>query len=252
MQSAAVLSAQIPTIQEPPMPKNKASDPITGQEMAFVHLILSGAMTDRQAAEAVGLNPESAAYIKSKPCVRDYMLQHRAAAEQQLVQQEAGEQHRLNLDREKVLDRLWELAYLSPEMTRNSITGQVKALSLIIAMENFIPDRRAVSKENKPAPASVKAEIYQSAWLRKQKAATTDPQPNPAPAQQEDAPAVPKPEPATRPVAEEPPAPVPSQPAFAHRVPQADGQPPYVPLSNFVPDTRVPFSIKVNPFKYRR
>ena len=67
-----------------------------------------------------------------------------------------------------------------------------------------------------------------------------------------DAPEVPAPEPASGSAAKAPPAPVPSQPAFAHRVPLADGLPPYVPLSNHVPDTRVPFSIKVNPFKHRR
>src|SRR6202142_3525834 len=139
------------------MPKNKVSDLITDQEIAFARLILSGAMTDRHAAEAIGLNPDSAAYTKAKPRVRDYMLQHRAAVQQQLVQQEVDlsrlprlavgraveGQHRLNLDREQVLNRLWELANLSPDMTRNSITGQVKAISLIIVMENFIPDRRA-------------------------------------------------------------------------------------------------------------
>jgi hypothetical protein len=37
------------------MPKNKVSDPITDQEIAFARLVLSGAMTDRRAAEAVGL-----------------------------------------------------------------------------------------------------------------------------------------------------------------------------------------------------
>jgi hypothetical protein len=42
------------------MTENNLSDPITNQEMAFAHLILSGTMTDRQAAEAVGLNPDSA------------------------------------------------------------------------------------------------------------------------------------------------------------------------------------------------
>jgi hypothetical protein len=46
------------------MPKNKLSDLITDQEMAFARLVLSGTMTDRQAAEAVGLNPDSAAYTK--------------------------------------------------------------------------------------------------------------------------------------------------------------------------------------------
>jgi hypothetical protein len=229
------------------MPKNKVNDPITDQEIAFARLVLSGAMTDRHAAEAVGLNPDSAAYTKAKPCVRAYMLEHRAAVEQRPVQQEADlsrdGQHQPNPSREQVLDRLWELANLSPEMTRNSITGQVKAISMIVAMENFIPDRRAVAAEKKSAPAPVNAQIYQSAWLREQKAATIDTQPPPG---------VPESEPDPGSVEEAPPAPVPSQPTFAHRVPLADGRPPYVPLSNHVPDTRVPFSIKVNPFKHRR
>ena len=145
------------------MPKNKVSDPITDQEIAFARLVLSGAMTDRQAAEAVGLNPDSAAYTKSKPRVRAYMLEHRAAVQQQLVQQEAEGLHRLNLDREQVLARLWEIANLSPEMTRGSITGQVKALSMIVAMQNFIPDRRAVSSEKKSAPAPIHPQIYAAA-----------------------------------------------------------------------------------------
>src|ERR1700690_633181 len=130
--------------QEPPMPKKKVSDPITDQEMAFARLILSGAMTDRHAAEAVGLNPNSAAYTKSKPRVRAYMLEHRAAVQQQLVQQEADLSRRavdglrrLNPYREQVLARLWEIANLSPEITRGSVTGQVKALSMIVAMENL-------------------------------------------------------------------------------------------------------------------
>ena len=137
------------------MPKNKVSDPITDQEMAFARLILSGAMTDRHAAEAVGLNPDSAAYTKSKPRVRAYMLEHRAAVQQQLAQQEADGLHRLNLDREQVLTRLWEFANLSPEMTRGSITGQVKAISMIIAMQNFIPDRLGASwRRNLPLRTS--------------------------------------------------------------------------------------------------
>jgi hypothetical protein len=215
------------------MPKNKVSDPIT----------------DRQAAEVVGLNPDS------------------AAVQQQLVQQEVEGQRRLNPDREQVLNRLWEIANLSPEMTRNSITGQVKAISIIVAMQNFIPDRRAASAEKNLAPAPAPAQFYKSAWLRELQAATpattNDPQPTPAPpvpacrgAQQEEAPEVPQPdfapEPASGSAAEPPPAPVSSQPAFAHRVPLADGLPPYVPQFTSVPDTRVPFSIKVNPFKHRR
>jgi hypothetical protein len=182
------------------MPKNKVSDLITDQEMAFARLVLSGGMTDRQAAVAVGLNPDSAAYIKSKPTVRAYMLEHRAAVQQQLVQQEAEGLHRLNLDREQVLNRLWEIAYLSPEMTRGSITGQVKALSMIVAMQNFIPDRRAISSEKKSPPATKTHPQNHTAAclsrhaveLARHQAKTIDPQPSPAPAQQEDGPAAPE------------------------------------------------------------
>jgi hypothetical protein len=62
------------------MPKNKVSDPITDEEIAFARLVLSGTMTDRQAAEAVSLHPDSAAYTKSKPRVRAYMLERRRRA----------------------------------------------------------------------------------------------------------------------------------------------------------------------------
>ena len=101
------------------------------EEIAFAHLVLSGTMTDRAAAQAVGLNPDTAAYTKSKPRVRAYMLEHRAAMQQQLLDQEADQsrlavekQRRQELRREQVLDRLWGIANLGPEMTHGSITGQ--------------------------------------------------------------------------------------------------------------------------------
>lgn len=206
------------------MPKNEVSDPITDQEIAFALLVLSGAVTDRQAAEAVGLNPDSAAYTKAKPSVRAYMLEHPAAAQQPLVQQDADLSRRaveglrsLSPDREQVLARLWELAHLSPEMTRNSITGQVKAISMIVAMQNFIPDRRALSSEKKSTPA---------------------------PVLQEDSPA--------RPGAagQAPPDPGPSQSSFAHRFNPSEAHPP-VALFTSVPDLGVSFPIKktpLNPF----
>jgi hypothetical protein len=244
------------------MPKNKVSDPITDQEMAFARLVLSGAMTDRHVAEAVGLNPDSAAYTKSKPHVRAYMLEHRAAVQQQLVQQEADGLHRLNLDREQVLARLWEIANLSPEMTRGGITGQVKALSMIVAMQNFIPDRLAVSRlavssEKKSPPAPTQPQIYAAAW--RQQATTIDPQPSPAPAQEDDRPGVPacpgvpwKPEPGS--AGEAPPDLGPSQSTFANRFSPSEAPPPapYGPVFASVPDARVPFSIKKNPFAHPR
>jgi hypothetical protein len=121
------------------MPKNTVTDPITGQEMAFAHLIMSGTMNDRQAAEAVGLNPETAAYTKAKPRVRAYMTEHRAAVKERLVDQEADGLRKLNLGRDQILARLWELATLSHEATRGIIAGQIKALSMIVAIEGLIP-----------------------------------------------------------------------------------------------------------------
>jgi hypothetical protein len=232
------------------MPKNKVSDPITDQEMAFARLVLSGGMTDRHAAEAVGLNPDSAAYTKSKPHVRAYMLEHRAAVEQQLVQQEADGLHRLNLHREQVLARLWEIANLSSEMTRGSITGQVKALSMIIAIEGLIPDRRAASAQSKSAPAPA-PQIYPAAW-RGQQATTIDSQPGPAPAEQEDEPAVPEPELAPTPMADPPPHAGPSQSTLAKLFTPSLVPGPYVPLFTSIPDLGIPFFKNINPFVHSR
>jgi hypothetical protein len=133
------------------MPKNQVSDLITDQEINFAHLVLSGTMTDRHAAEAVGLNPETAAYTKAKPRVREYMLEHRAAVNERLVQQKTEEVRRLNLGRERALARLWEIADLDPERTRNSMSAQIKALSMIVAIEGLIPDR---NNDRAPFPSS--------------------------------------------------------------------------------------------------
>ncbi len=149
------------------MPKNEVNDPITHQEMAFALLALSGNMTDERAAEAVGLNPANAAYIKSKSCVRAFMLEQRALMQQQIVEQETGLSRLaveglrpLNPSREQVLGRLWEFANMGPEVTRGSITGQVKALSMIVAIEGLIPDRRAGSVDKNPASPPSKPQIY--------------------------------------------------------------------------------------------
>jgi hypothetical protein len=208
------------------MPKNKVNDLITDQEMAFARLVLAGGITDRQAADAAGLNPDSAAYTKSKPTVRAYMLEHRAAVQQQLVQQESEGLRRSNLDREKVLDRLWEIAYLSPEITRGSITGQVKALSMIVAMQNFIPDRRAASSQKKSVAAPAQDEYE-----------TGVPEPNPTPGS----------------AAPAPPNSAPRQ-FTSNRVSPSQAPPraPYVPLFAAVPDLGVSFPKKLNPFVYPR
>ena len=113
------------------MPKKNVADLITDREMEFARLVLGGTMNDRDAAQAAGLNPDSAGYTKSKSRVREYMLEHRAAVEQQLVAQQAEAQRQLNLLREQIRGRLLEFANMSPALTRGSITGQIKALSLV-------------------------------------------------------------------------------------------------------------------------
>jgi len=173
------------------MPKNT---------VAFALLIMSGTMNDRRAAEAVGLNPDTAAYTKSKPRVRAYMNEHRAAVREKLVDQEAEGMRKLNLGRDQILNRLWELANLSHEVTRGIIAGQIKALAMIVAIEGLIPDRRLSPSGTKPAASPVNADIYTAEWLRKQQHQAAGEGPGDAVAAAEAQPAAPHvPEPAPKP-----------------------------------------------------
>jgi hypothetical protein len=207
------------------MPKNTVSDPITDQEIAFAHLVLSGTMNDRAAAEAVGLNPDTAAYTKAKPRVRAYMSEHRAAVNEKLVDHEVEGLRSLNLGRDQILARLWELANLSHEVTRGSIAGQIKALTMIVAIEGLNPsgsmnDRRSSPSGTQPAAPPVKAQIYTAESSRKQQHQSAGEQPGdpvagtPTPPA---APHVPKPGPA--------PGPAP-KPANGTSSPNLDRNPP--------------------------
>ena len=229
------------------MPQNTVSDLITDQEIAFALLILSGRMTDRAAAQAVGLNPDTAAYTKAKPCVRAYMDEHRAAVHQQLVEQGTEGLPRKNQWCQQVLDRLWEIANLPAEATRGSISGQVKAISMIVAIEGLIPDCRAGSLEKKPAPPPSEPDIYPAAWLADQQRKTIDPQPGPALVDEEAEPNLAEPEPAPGSTEDAPPPPIFGH-GFANR-PNSSETTPSVPSA---PDTRVPFSIKKKLLARRR
>ena len=186
------------------MPKNPVTDPITDQEMPFAHLIMSGTMNDRRAAEAVGLNPDTAAYTKAKPRVRAYMIEHRAAVREKLVDQEAEGLRTLNLGRDQILARLWELANLSHEVTRGIIAGQIKALAMIVAIEGLIPTRRVSPTETQPAAPPVEAPFYKSQWLREPQHQAADEEPGDPVAATKTPPAapqVPHPEPKPEPAA---------------------------------------------------
>ena len=245
------------------MPKNQVSDLITDQEITFADLVLSGTMTDRQAAEAAGLNPDTAAYTKAKPRVQAYMLEHRAAMHDRLVQQESEEQRRLKLGRERVLARLWEIADLDPDMTRNSMSAQIKALTMIVAIEGLIPnrhdDRRAGSAQNKSAPPPVHPPIDTAAWLREQQGKTTGPHPGSDPARDEDVLGVPHPPPGE---AADAPSHLGSTPGpdfhsnqsiFARPSSPSEATPsaPHAPMSASAPDNRVPSSMEKKPDTWR-
>ena len=180
------------------------------------------------------------------------------------IEQDSEELHRFNLSRGRVLARLWEIADLAPEQTRNGMSAQVKALSMIIAMEGLIPDRRsarrAVSAQNVPAPTPDHSGFYTPAWMRTQK----DGDPQPPPAQEGASPEtqsapqgaddpVPTPDPpptelsSSRPVVEGPAVPAPQDTS------QTTSSLPRVPMADYVaPDTRRPFSIDKNRFGRRR
>jgi hypothetical protein len=239
------------------VPQNTVNDPITDQEMAFAHLVLSGTMNDRQAAEAACLNPDTAAYTKSKPRVRDYMVEHRNAVREKLVEQEADLSRRaaeglrrLNLSRDQVLTRLWQLANLSHEVTRGSIAGQIKAISMIVAIEGLIPGRSSPSATQPTAPP-VEAQIYQAEWLRNKQQdadpgdAVVPPEAKPGANQ------VPEPEHAPQPTPPLERNPSPANPYVIPeermRVPDATGD-----AYDAVPDTRLPFSIQKGRFGKRR
>jgi hypothetical protein len=249
------------------MPKNTVSDPITDQEIAFAHLILSGTMTDRRAAEAVGLNPDTAAYTKSKPRVCAYMVEHRATVGERLVDQEAQDLRKLNIGRDqirdRILDRLWELATLSHEVTRGSIAGQMKALAMIAAIEGMIPDRRFSPSVTQPAAPPVKADIYESEWLRKQQHQAAGEEPaNPVAATEAQSAPLPVPEQEPRPnLAATAPNPHPDQnqtglptpllPQGTNWVPQATGSG-FDALRHAASSLTQPFSIQKGRFGPRR
>jgi len=240
------------------MPKNPVTDPITDQEIAFAHLILSGTMNDRQAAKAVGLNPDTAAYTKAKPRVRAYMIDHRAAVSEKLVDQEAEGLRKLNIGRDQILARLWELANLSPEATRGSMAGQIRALSMIVAIEGLIPDRRLSPSATQSAVPPL-PQIHASEWLREQQneaEATVPADAVTAVEAQPGAQLAPKPEPPPRPTNDVPspdldrnqPGPVNPfiHPEKLSRVPAADGYT-FDAVLDMGP-FRLPFSPKKGPF----
>jgi hypothetical protein len=109
--------------------------------------------------------PEKELLVRKKPFNKLIPNQKMTSAHHP---QEAVEEPRPHtIGTARVVARLWELATLSHQATRNSISGQIKALSMIVAIEGLVPDRRAAQK---PAPTATGANIYKAPWLVKAEA----------------------------------------------------------------------------------
>jgi hypothetical protein len=159
------------------------------------------------------------------------MMEHRAAVSEKLVDQEADGLRKLNLGRDQILTRLWELATLSHEATRGTIAGQIKALSMIVAIEGLVPDRRFCQPSAPP--------IHSPDWLRKQQHEPASEEPgDPVAARktQPAAPQVPDPELDPRPT----PEPAPNRPT-AGRSPTSTGNQPALSIPLSTPHPRATF-----------
>jgi hypothetical protein len=233
------------------MPKNTVTDPINDKEMAFAHLLMSGTMTDREAAQAAGLNPETASYTKARPRVRDYMTEHREAVAKKLVEQEAEGLRRLSLGRDQILKRLWELAHLSPEQTRGSITGQVKAMAMIVAIEGLIQKPDLAHRQNQTQNQETIRPFY-AAEQRQQEESDIPVDVIPRPPAAE-VPLQPRPEPESNAPPQDQPGPLNPfiSPEKTNWVPDAIGS--YVDLASAATSAlRQPFSIKKGRFGHHR
>jgi hypothetical protein len=143
------------------MPKGPVETPITDQEMRFAHLILTGKLTDREAAEAVGMDPGRAAYVKAKPRVKTYMEEHRASVRAGLVQHEVDTLVEFNIGREQILAKWWEFACIDPAKTGYNTTSQSKALDSLWKALGFEGPKKPGEAEPEPEPV----DIYRPPWL---------------------------------------------------------------------------------------
>jgi hypothetical protein len=141
------------------MPKKPVTSPITDPEIAFAHLILAGTMTDKAAAQMVGIDPNRAAYVKAKPKVQQYMNEHRALVRECLVQHEVEALAKFNISSERILAKWWEFACIDPALGYNT-SSQSRALELLWKGLGY-----ADCSSEKPQEEE-KVDVYVSAWMR--------------------------------------------------------------------------------------
>ncbi len=150
------------------MPKGPVETPITDQEITFALLLLRGTLTDRDAAEAVGISPGQAAYVKAKPRVKDYMEEHRASVRVGLIQHEVDTLVEFNIGREQILAKWWEFACIDPKLTGYNTAGQSRALDSLWKGLGFEGSKKPDGEDDKK-PSFFRAfpDIYRAKWMRK-------------------------------------------------------------------------------------
>ena len=150
------------------MPKGPVETPITDQEIAFAHLLLGGKLTDRDAAEAVGISPGQAAYVKAKPRVKDYMEEHRASVRVGLVQHEVDALVEFNIGREQILAKWWEFATIDPKLTGYNTAGQSKALDSLWKALGFEGSNKPGGEDEPRTELLPRLPgLYRAKWMRK-------------------------------------------------------------------------------------
>lgn len=111
------------------------------------------------AARAAGYsNPRAAAY----KLMRDPDVVKALQIKQESMLQQSGEQfaRTLPLSRADVIDRLWQLAQLSPERTNGTVTGQVKAAQALEQVFALNMDRSQALKRQLQGKSEAEFEFY--------------------------------------------------------------------------------------------
>jgi phage terminase small subunit len=134
-------SSQKPVANLPTMPNRdtNASGVLTGKMLKFIAAWQGSAIA---AAQAAGYsNPKAAASrLMSMPVIRREIRR-----KQKAMTEESGKLlgSQLNFTRSHVLNRLWEIAQMSPDETNNSVGAQVRASEALATLFDAETDRIA-------------------------------------------------------------------------------------------------------------
>ena len=143
------------------MAKGKVKRPLNDKEIKFAHFMMTGDMTDRQAAEKAGIPASSADNVKAKPEVQDYMAAYRDGVRNALAKHEAKVLVKFDITPDQLLLRLWQIAKMGAQETNGTMHAQVSAVKELLDRAEKKP---AAHEDGEPKGPK----IYQPAWMREQ------------------------------------------------------------------------------------